>query len=502
MWPLNREHRELQRQAQEAHQRAGIALLQAQESVLRRVSNVFAEEDVGWDRLGKDPALNGDLSASDLAEARRRCLRLWVIDPTLAQAANLLRSGAIGDGVGVPRAEDEAAQTTVDEFWQDPDNVVALTGREAMSELNLAWMLAGERFWTLHTASGDPRVKLAVIPPEEITEVICHPENAQRPLLYARTRKKRRYDFGRKQWVVDPEAETTWYRDMSAPDPENPKPDDDAMALEFIGAAPGLVPGVALYHSKINTIGKRGIPEAFRVLDWSRAHAQTLQALMTLTKALAQFAWKKKVKTNSADTLAAAAALYRDPVAGDAAVHISNEGIDLEPVDIQTGQTSNQTETARQLFLEAIRSQGFGEHWYGDANTGNLATATAMELPAIWRIGDRQADYRLTFEATIGYAIQRQIDFGRLPQGTSTEVAIAMPPAQRRDNASLAVILQALTTAHLGGTIPVRTAMEQALESLGVENPAEILDELEAEEEDTEPRAAVVSLADAMEEEA
>jgi len=235
-----------------------------------------------------------------------------------------------------------------------------------------------------------------------------------------------------------------------------------------------------IYHVAVNTAGLRGIPEAYRSYDWAKTHARALADMATLTKALSMIAWTKKMKTKSTAAIDAAARMYHDPPPGPGGVQVQNENVSMEPVNVGTGQVSNQQATARLAHLETIKPHGFGEHWYGDASTGNLATATAMELPAIWRIEVRQALWEQVYEALCQYAvrqaiIQRDFPMPRLALDVDTYMDVDFPPAQPNTPGSTALLLGALAGAS-GVLIDEREAAYQAYVALGTNDIAEVME--------------------------
>ncbi len=429
--------------------------------------------DSSWRLIASGGGDGLDLDGDARTRIAERCVRLWIRDGTIAQAESLLASGCFGEGLSRPRAADGRVQRAIDRFWDDEDNRLVLTDVSGLRDTNRCLMLEGERFFTVHTSPADSQVKIADIPASEITEVICHPQNRRKRLLYRREWRPRQYDFEAGRWVVARDPEVRYYRDLSAPDPRMPQPEDDPEALAQVLEAPSLEPDVAVCHAVTNTMGVRGVPEAYRAYDWAHIHAGTVTDMATITRAFAMLAWRKKVRTRSVDTVRSAGRSFLSPPPGPGGVFVGNENVDLEPIRVGTGQVANQSATGRHTFLESIRPFGFGEHWYGDASTGNLAIGRSMELPAIWRIRERQGFFERLLRRLIDYAIARAAlmqDLVYIPHTVRRTYDLDFPPVRPRDEAYLAGLLGALADARDRGLIDGDEASYQAHVAIGTDD--------------------------------
>ena len=455
------------------NERADMAVARVLEAVADQVARDLADEDASWKKLTNATSTD-DLSNDELKSLRDACVRLWRQDPSLAMTAKLLQSGTFGRGITTPRAADSRVQKIVDKFWDDTDNQLHIFSRDAQVHCNLQLFLKGEQFFTLHTAMTDSLVKIGEISQDEITQVITHPDDAKRPVMYVRTFRPKMYDFQRNTWTSSTQSVTWYYLDYRySPDVLGEALPDDGVQSLINGAGEALQQDVYLYHFKTNTIGLRGVPEAARSYDWVKAQHRALSDLATFTKASAMFAWRMKIQTKSQAAVNNAAAMFREPVPGTGSVHVSNQGVDLQAVDAPSGG-QNMADTGRQMHLQAIRGYGFGEHWYANADTGNLATASAMELPAIWAIDDRQEHFWSLYHALTMYQIGRAKVFGdvvSLPSRVDTHVDIDFPPSQPANVQEKAT---AITT--LAPLIDPQEAAYQAYVTLGSNDVEELME--------------------------
>lgn len=481
----SREEREIQARTDRLWTVAEEHLGRVAETVAGQLAaDLAAREDQGWRKITQT-VTGRDLSNAELQSLRQRCASLWTIDPAIGQAAFLLQSGTFGRGVPIPKAVDRRVGKILDRFWQDPDNVLAVFSREALALANTLLMVEGERFYTLHTSEADSRVKIAIIEPNEIQAVIPHPQNKLRPLLYKRVYKPEEWDFQRGSWSMTGTEKVEYYADWRVAAYIDPRiidsisvEDWDPEVVKVMQGAGQALQSAVVYHLKANTIGQRGIPEVYRAYDWVKAHSAALSDLATLTAALAAFAWRQKVVTKSSTALANAAAKFNTPPPGAGGVVTENQNYTLEPIDVGTGSTSNQQVTVRHTLLQSIRPFGFGEHWYGDASTGNLATATAMELPAIWRIEDRQELFGGFLRDLSLFAIERAVifqDFVKVPQSVDRYFDLDFPPARPQQPGEVAQMLQALTTAS-GALLDPQEASYQAYVALGTNDINQVME--------------------------
>jgi hypothetical protein len=237
-------------------------------------------------------------------------------------------------------------------------------------------------------------------------------------------------------------------------------------------------------HTAVNTVGLRGVPEAWVAYDWVKAHHRSLSDLATWTKAAAMLAWRVKMQTKSAEAISKAAAMYREPVPGTAGVHVSNERVDVEAIDQPSGG-GQMAQSARELHLQAIRGFGFGEHWYSNGDNGNLATANAMELPAIWQIEDRQSMIEELYDTFSQFAVSRSMEMAEpvsLPARVDTAIDIDFPAPQPRNENVLALFLGALANVSSSGLIDEREAAYQAYLAIGSNDIEQLLERQFAEE--------------------
>jgi hypothetical protein len=189
-----------------------------------------------------------------------------------------------------------------------------------------------------------------------------------------------------------------WYQDWKHEAPRGFKPSpgkdgDNAIAKGKI------------FHIKVGSTGemKFGVPQVQRILDWAKAHNEWMRARVAISKAAAQFAWERKLKTGSDpnrvmsiardwasaqhQSLTGATGEWGDNDAMSspryASMLTTNEGVEYQ---FKGGSPTGSGDAAQdqKMFRSQISAgTGLPQHFLGDEGSANLATATAMNEPVI-----------------------------------------------------------------------------------------------------------------------
>lgn len=447
---------------------------------------------------------------SDLAELpmeeRRKLIRIarqfWIKDPLMHQAVSLTTNYTFGEGLRyASNLEDVAGE--IEAFWADEDNQLELTAFQAQEQKSNELQVDGEIFFVLFVDQ-DFRVKVRTLPPEEITEIICSPDDHRRPLYYQRKYAPVTFDMSRQNWKTGT-TQTKYYADWRNYAPGKWGEFDRGVKLQE-----GLI-----YHVALNRISwqKRGYTEMYPALDWAKAHRQLLQDWVTIVKAYSTLAWKAKIKGDDPrdfervrQRLKAMMPAFNsqqdEPWApsGTGGVQLENDDVTLSP--IKTSGMATSPSDAREIRLMAGAGMGIMEHYFGDAGNANLATATAMELPMLKKFAARQRLWESVYTNILSYVIAKSIEAGRVDTVELNEhtddsgrivsrrlvsesgqypVTVKAPPILRADLKSVSDAMETLTKA---GLIPVREAARYAMNAMDLPNTEAILSQLDHEAAD------------------
>jgi len=448
-------------------------------------------DDIGWINLSTESqngGMNG-LFSGGFEKMIKRC-RLYFYNNALAgQWVNLTTSFTFGKGISIPKANDDEVQEVIKEFWDDEDNKKALTGLHAQIALSNKSQYEGNIFLALIVEPSDGVVKVRVLNTLEIKDIITDPDDRLMPLVYKKIMTTRKFDFISDSWSINPQPKFMYYADYKA-DPEKIKalniPEDK------------LVKDIYIYHLKLNCDinDKFGVPDLYRGVDWMKAHKDMAGDLATLIKSLSSIAWKKKVKGSPAKVLSLKSAFQAktdlsNPAAAAGSTQYENDGITLEAINIPTGGAKIGSDGLRQVLVGGVcPASGIFEHYYGNPETGNLATTTTMELPMIKKFELRQEMWALVFQDVIQFLITKKIELGWLTQDVDRFVDVDFPPIIEKVLGELATALQ---TGASNGFVSKETAARLFMTALGVNNIDEELKKIAKEKKEAAANAPQIT---------
>lgn len=374
-------------------------------------------EDLGY-RLLSAPyeQLASDLPHLDRNKAIARGIDYWVRDPLIGQAVDMLTDYVVSTGMKPPQTENKDLQDVFTRFWADPENKLVLTTMEAQRMKFNELQLQGNVYLTAFVSKGNGHVRFSDMPPREITDIITGRENRKKHLYYKRQTCDYEYDFKSDQYVQG-DPKTLWYQNWRFAPEEAYKP----ATLQD-----GLV-----FHWSTNRLsdGKFGNPRVMRIVDWVRAYNEYMRARVSVMRALAMFAWKRKVKGNPSDVRKIANAWASGQLASDAgdgsyqppaqyaATVTTNDAVSWDAIKTDTGGASAQVD-GRMIKGQVGVGYGFPLHYLGDIGGANLATATAMELPVLKMVEAFQGWMLDAMYEIHDFVIAMAIKHGELPEAS------------------------------------------------------------------------------------
>jgi hypothetical protein len=319
-------------------------------------------------------------------------------DPLYIRAINLTAAFIYGVGVSMPKPArdlagsqpeddgDEAPETEnrpkgkrsltelekqvntlVQDFWHDDINLRYLTGNAAQIQLCRRFLKDGE----IPLILGLDSYRIVPVDCLDIVEVKEHGSLAGMPMLY-----KRQEGPGRFRWYWSIEAE------MFKADPSF---EIERTRLQTdLGATPDDKAVMMLWKYGD---GLRGYPPFFSALDWGAANTLLAGNLQSYVKSVTAIVGKYKGKMTATDI-----ARVKNEVASNlsrtnglppptGSVRVEGEGgAEYSLLNVPTGGAEIFKTGFEVSRLMVSAATGIPIHWLGDPSTGNLATATAMEL--------------------------------------------------------------------------------------------------------------------------
>lgn len=491
-------------------------LATARATVQNRMGDILAEGEIpelrepGWARVG-DPD-SDKLHGYSRNQINNLARKYYLLEPQIKHGINIHNVYTLGRGVSV-RAKNDLVNPIIQDFWNDMDNRAVISRAKSQYQLNTDLMLDGEIFFVFFVSTQTGRVKVDTINPREITNVITAKGNNRTPLYYERTFKTREFNFESGGWDISDEIKIYY------PDFRNADPDKQIAKSLASKLGADAKTEIYIYHACSNPFKGRGLSKIATAIPWVRAFKGFMEDRVTLSLALATFAFKQKIDGNAAAMQVAADqwAGYNNPNRYEepgndrerrqgANVLLENSASNLEQFSVSSGAYEAYQE-ARLLRQPIAIAMSLMEHYLtGDGSESNLATATAMELPMLKVFQYNQQEWSEILDDILTFAIYCAIKFNPasdvkklgtvdIEQGIgrktwvltpnkdiSFELAVMFPPIVERDvNLWLSSIASiAVAEAQTGERIiPAKEKAEAALNAINAKNVGALIEAME-----------------------
>lgn len=332
------------------------------------------------------------------------CHAVFQRNPIAKQAVNLTRQFAVGKGHTLT-VRNKLVQEALADFCANDENAVREYDKTFIQDLQVD----GELFVRVFEEDGE--VVIVPIPPWHITEIRTAPQFFRRVEAY--------------------------HLQYTPSDGTN------------VAAQPPVdewVPASQILHVAINrhSYELRGRPDLFAILAWLRAHKEWLENRARQNKYRNALVWDLSIEGgNPAAISAKAAAMSKPPTDGSIYVHSSRETLSAQTNPIGAGDAS---EDGRQIKLMAAVGVGLPEYMLSDGENANLASATAQELPALWKFTDiQELMAEQVWTPIYKRVLQARIDAGLLPDEVVIEDSDGDPVLDANGNTTRVSPLEAFT---------------------------------------------------------
>jgi len=364
-----------------------------------------------WRKISSDIGAGDELDAEGHRTILRRAYAAWCRSPLAGQIVNVTTWFVMGKGLGYT-ARDGGVQEVLNRFWHDPNNDMPVLQHWMSNELQIY----GEIFCRLFINPIDGSVKVALVDPLEIEDIVTDPDDIRTPIAYLREYRSRG-------------SVSEWIDAFTKDESPGWGPLSDRTVKEVIGAEDIL-------HVKVNNVSnhKRGLSELYRVLPWLEAYERWLEDRININRARGTFAFLRKVPT--VPTRAAgpfetdSTGKYVVPKPGSILVVHESEQWEILAPSIGADDAK---EDGRAIKLMIAAGSGIFEHYFGDPSTGNLATARSMELPMVKKFEDRQRLFEGVFGKIFQKVIESGIRAGVIPSDVDRTVEVSFPPIVPED---------------------------------------------------------------------
>ncbi|MEV8638107.1 hypothetical protein AB0395_41290 [Streptosporangium sp. NPDC051023] len=454
----------------------------------------------GWQHLTARADL--EFTREGLGRLAAVCRVMAIKNPLIKRGLSLRAAYVWGQGVNIS-ARDEQVNTVIRDFLDDPGNRRVLTGEQAHEILERALGTDGNLVVACFTSPRTGKVRVRLVPWDEVTDVITNPEDASEPWFYRRDSWIDQVDLRsgaritRRQIVYYP---ALGYR---------PK-----VRIPQITDAEGTGPvmwDAPVYHVRVGSLAgwKWGVPDVYAALDWAAAYREFLTDWAKLVKALSRFAWRLTSKGSKQAQVRAriAAGPGPDRFTGEpqhaGATAIMSPDMALEAVP-KSGATID-SESGRPLAAMVAAALDVPVTMLlGDpGTTGARATAETLDTPTERSMELRRAVWGEMLRQILTHVITEAV---RAPQGAlkgtvtpgdfdgqetvtlagdlDSTVDISWPDL---DDVPVATLIDAIVKADSTGYVPPLVTLRVLLETLRIKEIDTILEAVTDEDGNFKP---------------
>lgn len=413
-------------------------------------------DDQGW--TGGVPYMNAEYDARQQGVVLQRARRYWRDDPLAKQAVRLWTDYTFGATGICYDTDDEKLKGELDAIFQYPKNKKLLNA-QGQQRLSKKLLVEGDVFFLIFDTPDVATIR--TMDPEQMAKILTDPDDEETVLGYRRKVKN--------------SGDYLYYRDWTNEDETTVKDPDTTKEITWEA-------DVVCYHVAFDQFGKRGNGLLNCVIDWSGEHRRFMHARVAILQALSKYATKTTIKGGQATLNAVQARLQsslvttgasqqeRNPKVAPGSNLLQNAGFNLEamPRKTEAGDAKGDSDS---LKLMVCAGTGIFLHYFGDPSTGNLATATAMELPMMKQFIGNQQLWKDAYRDLFQIATKREAK-------DLSGLKIDLPPVLEQDIAKLAAFITSITTAFPEAKVPA--VLSTALDAMGVEDLDNVMDDIEA----------------------
>jgi hypothetical protein len=446
----------------------------------------------GWQRL--TTLAEQEFTRDGLKQITAVCRVMALKNPLIKRGLSLRQAYVWGSGVAIT-ARDKDVNAVIQAF--NDANTKTLTGAQAREENERALGTDGNLFISLFTKPLTGRVQARILPWDEITDVVCNPDDSSEPWFYRRQWWSDRLDPASGGIIT--KLETAYYPALG----HKPLRRSASLTFNRFGdtTAVKVMWDAPVYHVKVGGLlhWKWGVPDSYAAIDWASAYKDFLSDWASLVRSLSRFAWRlttKGSKQAQAKTRMGAAPAT-DPISGEArhagASALLTPDMALEAIP-KSGATID-SDSGRPLAAMVATAMDLPVTMLlGDPGvTGARATAETLDTPTERAMELRRAIWTQAMNAIYTHVITEAVrapkgplngtisvdDDGDetviLPKGMDDTIDISWPDLDEIDPVAA---VDAITKADSTTLLPPEVVARLLLEALGVKDVDQILDKL------------------------
>lgn len=452
-----------------------------------RLAN-FAE-DRGWDAI--QTTFQSEISRGGLGRNADLVRAFSTMNPLMKRGKIIRTAYVFGEGVTISALDQgekghQDVESVVAAYLEDEGNREAVFGAQALSALEGDFFDDGNYFVGHWVDPLTGRVQVRTLPFDEITDVVTKPGDRSTPWYYKR------------EWVEalptgngyeDVLKKTAYYPALKY-QPRTQQKYLNGHPVMWPGqVVNGYGSGAAVYHSKVNPIGRSriwGIGDGYAAMPWARSYKEFLEDWASYMKAISRIAWHFKDKKGSTAHARTAA-----QVAGGDAGGITYGSMEVESpnssgasLDAGSGRPLASMVAAALGVTVTILTADPGQE-------GARAVAQTLDRPQRLEMMARREVHAEFFRASTAYAIEQAVKAprgalkGRIEQDgdrqlvvftdqTDPTVEVTFPTLEDINQKEL---IESIAGADATGKVPPVEIMKLLLRALGFEDVAEIVEE-------------------------
>jgi len=378
---------------------------------------VRVDDGPGWQPLGT--RLDRDWGA--LFQMQTDAVTAWRENPLARSIIRLTTDYVVGDGITLT-SKYGPLQHFIDDFWNHPENLMAMRLPEMCAEL----ARAGELFPALHhDPTGMSYIRM--VPASTIDRLTWKLGDYESELTYHE--------------ITETMAGHTWLSPRHA----------EARTTDAL-----------LLHYSVNKIigCTRGESDLAPILIWLKRYSGWLEDRARLNWAARVFLWFVTVPTNQIDAKRALYAATPEP--GSVIVKDAGETWEMQTPNLQGRDAASD---GRQLRYMIAAGVGVPLHFLGEGENTNLATAQAMQEPTMRQYRRRQLYFCYVLKDIVLTAYNHWVDFHGMSRRTATHAMLQAitPEINRDDNSALAIAARDI--------VQMLAALRAELRTSGIEPP-------------------------------
>lgn len=381
---------------------------------------VDADEDQ-WRKLTGDA--DRDLAPMTQARMQKLAAYLWESNPLANRIIELPVAFLLAEGVKLA-SDNEDAQKTLNRFWNDPINRMAVKLPEKVRELSLY----GEQCYPAFVNEHSGAVRLGYLDPSLIATVVTDPDNRSQPIGVVTT-KDRKGQARRYKVIING--------------------GEDVFTARTQQIREGFTDGEAFYF-RVNNLaaGARGRSDLLAAADWLDGYDQFLFGELDRAKFQRAFFWDVTMKGATAEQVSARVREISAPSPASVRVHNDSEEWKTEAPDLKAGDSA---EHARLFRNHVLGGQTIPEHWYGGGGDINRNAASEMGEPTFKIFSMRQSLWKEFLQEIGRYVLRKSALAARREEpefdDPAIEVTAVFPDLVVRDTTKWAAALQQVAAA-------------------------------------------------------